>query len=219
MVKPNIITQLLGFFVLAIMLNQLAIKVLLGLLFLLIALLIWTKTWQFLRTIKRFKWFFIVMMLIFAFNTPGEHVSNWPFSIMSPTYEGLQAGAMQTMRIVCMLAALSLILSNNSKQQLISGFYFILSPLKYLGLAVERFAARLWLTLHYVELQNIEAKHTAGQHANKLSLMDRLKTMTELKNTNIETNFNTIEFSIPSFGWLDYVAIAVLIGISVKAFV
>jgi len=72
-----------------------------------------------------------------------------------------------------MLAALSLILATNTKQRLISGLYFLLSPLKVLGLDVERFAARLWLTLHYVETQQKTPKmphlfSRLGEHLNAI---------------------------------------------------
>lgn len=217
MFKLNIISQLLGFFMLAVMVNQWSLKLLLALLTILIVLLTLGRTWQILRTIKRFKWFFLVMFTIFAFNTPGEHWANWPFSV-SPTYEGVKAGATQTLRIICMLAALSMILANNTKQQLISGFYFILSPLKYLGLTVERFAARLWLTLHYVELNNDEVQRRAKNH--NTSLLSRLKTMTDLKvNHDVESDLSVIEFNIPQFRLLDYSVIALLSAAIIKVFV
>ncbi len=166
-----------------------------------LAIILLTKTHQFLRAIKRFKWFFLVMLVIFAFNTPGEHLAKWPFSI-SPTYEGIIAGFTQTLRIAVMLAGLSLILSMNTRQQLISGFYFIFSPLKYLGLEVERFAARLWLTLYYVELQRDK---NASQ-----DFFNRLKDMSNLK-SNQENDDVSITFKIPQFGLFDYIVITLLV--------
>lgn len=213
MIQLNIISQLLGFFMLAAMVNQLPVKPLLTLLAILMILLILSGTWQVLRTAQRFKWFFLVMLIIFALNTPGEHLSGWPFSV-SPTYEGIRAGATQTLRIICMLATLSMILANNTKQQLVSGFYFILFPLKYLGLAAERFAARLWLTLHYVE-----AQRETSQHYNK-NLMSRLKSMADLKtNHDIDADLNEITFNTPQFNLLDYAVIALLLAVVVRMFV
>lgn len=206
MFKINIITQLLSFFILAIIVNQLNLKVLSALLIILLIIITLTKTRQFLRAVKRFKWFFLVMMVIFAFNTPGEHLAQWPF-VISPTHEGIISGITQTLRIVVTLAALSLILASNTRQQLISGFYFIFSPLKYLGLEVERFAARLWLTLHYVELQR--DKNVSQD------FFSRLKEMTNLKadqdNDDVE-----VSFKIPQFNLLDYTAIALLILLTFK---
>lgn len=140
------------------------------------------------------------MMAIFAFNTPGEHIVAWPFTI-SPTYEGLIAGLMQTLRVCVMLAAISLIIAANTRQQLISGFYFIFLPFKYLGLEVERFAARLWLTLHYVELQR---NNNTSQ-----DFIGRLKEMTNLQSKPIDEDVS-IQFKMPQFGLIDYVVITLL---------
>jgi energy-coupling factor transporter transmembrane protein EcfT len=206
MLKINIITQLLGFFMLDLIVNLLNIKELLLILIILIAILSLNKNQQFLQSIKRFKWFILVMIVIFSFNTPGEHIREWPFSI-SPSYEGLSAGLTQTLRIVAMLAALALIMAINSRQDFISGFYFIFSPLKYLGLEVERFAARLWLTLHYVELQR-------DNNANQ-NLLNRLKEMANLQlNQNDESV--AIQFKMPQFGTIDYVAITLLLLVLLK---
>jgi len=208
MLKINIITQLLSFFVLAIIVNQLNLIALLAFFLVLVAILMLNKTQQFIHAVRKFKWLFLVMIGIFAFNTPGEHLVNWPFAI-SPTYEGIVAGFTQMLRIAIMLAALSLILAFNSRQQLISGFYFIFSPLKYLGLEVERFAARLWLTLHYVELQR---ETVAGQ-----DFFSRLKNMTALKHKQTYDDIS-INFIVPKFRRADYIVIALLWIIVVKVF-
>lgn len=204
MIRINIITQLLGFFILAAMVNYLKTYALLSLFAILFLFILFNNIAQFLRTIKRFKWFLIVMWIIFAFNTPGEHVNTWPFSI-SPTHEGIKAGFTQMLRIVVMLAALFLIMASNTKQQLISGFYFIFSPLKYLGLEVERFAARLWLTLHYVELQREEK--VSGHY------FDRLKKMTALKSNSVHDDVSIV-FQLPNFAVIDYVVIVLLVVFS-----
>jgi energy-coupling factor transporter transmembrane protein EcfT len=201
MFRINIITQLLSFFMLAVIVNQLNLKTLFIILCIFIAIIIFTKTRQFLRAIKRFKWFFLVMVVIFAFNTPGEHLVDWPFAI-SPTYEGMIAGITQTLRIIAMLATLSIILAVNTRQQLISGFYFIFSPLKYMGLEVERFAARLWLTLHYVELQR---DNRASQ-----VFFNRLKDMTNLKSGQTNDDVSIV-FKVPKFNLMDFVVITSLL--------
>lgn len=152
MLTLNTKTQLIAFFLFALIVNVLHLSILLFLMLILLALLVYLNNSHFFRLMRRLKWFYLVMLLIFIFNTPGEHVAHWPFSI-KPTYEGLHTGVEQVLRIAVMLAALSIVLTQNTKQQLISGLYFLMQPLSYLGLDVKRFAARLWLTLHYVELQ------------------------------------------------------------------
>jgi energy-coupling factor transport system permease protein len=206
MFNINIITQLLSFFVLAVIVNQLNLKVLILILAIFLTMLMFNQSHQFLRAIKRFKWLFLVMLVIFAFNTPGEHLPNWPFAI-SPTYEGIVSGFTQVIRIAVMLAALSLILACKTRQQLISGFYFMFSPLKYLGLEVERFAARLWLTLHYVELQR--------DQASSKDLLGRLSEMTNLQSNQTHEDVS-IELMLPKFGLADYLIISLLIFILAK---
>jgi len=139
------------------------------------------------------------MFVIFLFNTPGEHIKGWIFNL-SPTYEGLQAGLLQTFRIAALLAMLSVIMALNTKQQLISGFYYLASPFKYLGLEIERFAARLWLTLHYVESARPSSKDG--------SLLEQLKAFGHLDMVKYENV--TIQFEIPTFKIIDMAVIFAL---------
>ena len=168
--------------------------------------LVFVPNHQFYRLVKRLKWFYLVMFVIFALNTPGEHLNGWPLTL-SPTYEGLRAGLMQLLRISVMLAALSMLLASNSKQQLISGFYFLMSPLKWLGLDVERFAARLWLTLHYVELQQKAQQKTPKNPHIFTNLGQSLSAIFT------ETQFDdvTITLEAPVFTWMDYALIALIL--------
>ena len=203
MLKINIITQLLVFFILAVSINFITLNALFGLFMVLCVVLAFTKNNKFLRTTLRFKWFFLVMLLIFAFNTPGEYVQFWPFSI-SPSYEGIRAGYTQILRIMLMLAALSLILACNTRQNMISGFYFIFSPLKFFGeyfeLKVERFAVRLWLTLHYVELQS-ETKHSQDY-------MSQLKNMATLRAEQTSEDVS-VTLTVSKLNFADYTVLAI----------
>jgi energy-coupling factor transporter transmembrane protein EcfT len=200
MFKINIITQLLVFFILALSINLMTLNALVSLLIFVGVALALTQNNKFLHAILRFKWFFLVMLLIFSFNTPGEHISFWPFSI-SPSYEGVWAGLTQVLRVMLMLSALNLILACNTRQELISGFYFIFSPLKFFGLKVERFVASLWLTLHYVELQS--------ETNSKQDLMTQLKNMALCKPEQINQEIS-ITFKVPQFGNVDFLVIVLL---------
>jgi energy-coupling factor transporter transmembrane protein EcfT len=212
MLKINVITQLLWFFVLAFLVNYTHLPVLIYIAAMLALALNSIKNNQFYRSITRLKWFFLVLIIIFAFNTPGEHVLI-SSAIISPTYEGLITGSTQALRIMVMLATLSLILACNTRQQLISGFYYLFSPLKYLGLEVERFAARLWLTLHYVETQQTD---------NKQGFLESLKNMSPASISEDTHDDVDISFALPEFNLLDYASIALLaallIGLVVKAY-
>lgn len=158
---------------------------------------------------KRLKWFYLVMFLIFVFNTPGQHVASWPFAF-KPTYEGLNMGLMQVLRIALVLAVLSILLNQNTKQQFISGLYFLMKPLSCLGLDVQRFSARLWLTLHYVEL-----KQANGEEA---PLIKGLAARLEQAFVEDDQDDIVIEFVKPVFTWLDYCAISLMLFMLCIAF-
>lgn len=207
--KINIIAQLLTFFIFALALNLYTLKILCFAAILLFVALVYVKNHQFYRLVKRLKWFYLVMFIIFAFNTPGEHVENWIF-IITPTYEGVWEGLTQLLRITVMMEALSLILTINTKHQLISGFYFLLLPLKKLGLDIESFAARLWLTLHYVEVQKQMPKnmHFFNNLSQKLSAI-----FAETQHENV-----TIALEKPIFTRLDFALITLMLALVILAF-
>ena len=96
------------------------------------------------------RWLFLSILVIYAFGTPGELIPRFPVNF-APTFEGVQLGLLQIEKLLIALAALSILLASSSKEQLMLGLYMLLRPLKYLGLNIEKFAARLLLTLNYVE--------------------------------------------------------------------
>jgi len=112
--------------------------------------LAWRGASTFYVLMRRARWLLLSIILIYAYATPGEYLPGL-VEQLAPTYEGLQAGLMQMGRLAAMLAALSVLLASSSREDIMVGVYLLLQPLRPLGIAPERFAARLWLTLHYVE--------------------------------------------------------------------
>jgi len=113
----------------------------------------------FLNMLKRSRWLMLTLVLVFSFATPGEYLSVWP-EVFAPTYEGVRAGALQLIRLVIMLAGLTLLLGSTSREMLMGGIYTLLRPCSVLGVSAERFTARIWLTLDYVERDPVRN----GQH-------------------------------------------------------
>lgn len=105
---------------------------------------------KFMKILLRMRWLWMTILCIYAWSTPGELVSVFPVNL-APSYEGLLLGINQLARVLIALSALHLLLNAQDKQEMILGLYLWLLPFKYLGLNVTRFAARLMLTLHYVE--------------------------------------------------------------------
>ena len=194
-------TQLITFFIFALLINYWQLTTLLLLLPILFVLLIYVNNRHYFRLSFRLKWFYLVMFSIFAFNTPGEHVIISTI-VFKPTYEGLLMGLEQVLRIASLLALLSLILMQNSKQQLISGIYFLIQPLTYCGVDVQRFAARLWLTLHYVELQQPKA--------DRLLLTNSISQYLTQEATEVPDMDLAIALENPPQATMDYVVIVLM---------
>ena len=201
-------TQFIALIIFALSLNLWNLNSVLLIMFAFICLLYYQNNQHFLRLMKRLKWFYLVMFLIFLFNTPGEHMVSWEYSF-KPTYEGLQLGVKQILRIALMLAAISLILVRNTSQQLISGLYCLMKPLSCVGLDIKRFAVRLWLTLHYVELASA-AKPTATMS----SLGEQLEDV--FADEDAQHTEVTLERAVLT--WLDYLVIFMMLIILAIAF-
>lgn len=157
-----------------------------------------------LRTmLRRVRWLLLTLMLIFALTTPGEYVHGWPLAY-APTYEGLMTGTVQSARLLTMLTGLALLLGTTSREALMAGLYVLLLPLKALGVDTQRFTARLWLTLHYVET-------TPRQDARYRWQM--LQAWTQMENLPEEST-PAVRLHIPAPTWRDGVAVgALLIGL------
>lgn len=102
------------------------------------------------QLLRRTRWIFLTMWLIYAYSTPGNPVFETAHA-WSPTVEGLYDGWLQFSRLFCTLASLSLVLSGLTAPQLISALYSLCWPLQAFGTVRERLAVRLALTLHYAE--------------------------------------------------------------------
>lgn len=129
---------------------------------------------EWLKLIRRVRYILLFLLIVYAFNTPGEYLVGWDF-ILTPTYEGITAGIQQALRLALILAGLALLLVNTSREQFIAGLYYLMQSLRHVGLDPERFAVRLWLTLYYVEY---------GQQAGRQTLLHQLRNLEELVETD-----------------------------------
>lgn len=120
------------------------------------------KNNSFLVAARRMRWLFLSLLVIYAFGTPGELIPMFPVNF-APTFEGVQLGWIQIEKLLIALAALSLLLISTSREQMLLGLYMLLIPFKFIGLNVERFAARLMLTLDYVEELAVKNNYSFNQ--------------------------------------------------------
>jgi len=156
----------------------------------------------FLASMRRMRWFFFSIFLIYAFGTPGELLPQFPISI-APSFEGLQLGLLQISRLVIALAALSVLLATLAKTELMLALHMLLKPLGYLGLDVERFSVRLLLTLNYVD--EFASKAKSGFRFRHLNEIDR-----ELE---VMPTFDAVSLEQRSFSLADKVAVVLMLFI------
>ena len=129
--------------------------------------------------LRRTRWIMLSLLLIYAYATPGDAV--WAqLAEFSPTYDGLRDGLLQLFRLVCALAALAILLTLLTQQQLVSGLYALAYPLRYLGLSRERIAVRLALTLHYAESAMLDTS------VNWRNSIEQMLATAEIKQSSIE---------------------------------
>lgn len=166
-----------------------------------IALMLYYRTDNFLKLLRKMRWLLLFLLVIYAFNTPGEYLRGWPFDF-APTYEGLQAGLLQAGRISIMLAGVSILLTITSRDSLMAGFFLLLYPLKGIGLHPERLAVRLWLTLHYVE--------TVPPPRSVAAFLESLDKVDDLHVAN--SGPDEINFNLPPLTLRDAVAVLMLIA-------
>jgi energy-coupling factor transporter transmembrane protein EcfT len=143
------------------------------------------------RMLFRSRWLLLTLLLIFAFTTPGEYLEWWHFDI-APTHEGISLGMLQAGRLIVMLTGLSILLGTTQRDVLMAGIYPLLSPLRSIGLSPERFTARLWLTIHYVEQTPSVTKGTA------------LSGLEQFELTDLSAGAEHIHFSLPAFSRMDW---------------
>lgn len=165
--------------------------------------LLYYRVLLFGNIVRRSRWLLVSLFLIYAFTTPGEYLHDLPFEIL-PTYEGIASGLQQMARLTLMLAGLALLLTTTKREQLMAGAYFLLRPLRWLGLAPERFAARLWLTLHYVEQTPLPRRQALHQ------LLESFHTHAESAN-----GLEKITITLPNIRWIDALLLLGLLALGI----
>jgi len=113
---------------------------------------------KFIQLMRRTRWIMLSLLLIYAYSTPGQPLSDW-LGMFSPSREGLVDGLLQLTRLLAALASLAILLDQLQRQQLIVGLYALFAPLQWIGLSRERIAVRLALTLHYAEAAMLRDTH------------------------------------------------------------
>ncbi len=191
------------------MLNKLGSGALIATLCLMVLLATYWRANIWIKMLLRMRWLFLSMFLVYGLATPGEYVPWMPIDF-GFTYEGLSAGILQIMRLMLMLGGIALLLATTSQNKLIAGFYVLLKPLNLLKLKPERFAARLCLTLQYLEDGEMEKRKSGGE-----SIRSLLQSLHLSDVEKYETQIITLE--LPNFTIVDFVVFAgILIWVLIR---
>lgn len=110
----------------------------------------WRTAWRMLR---RMRWLFLSITVIYLWLTPGVPlIPGIPSSYAAwlPTVEGLWQGALRIMSLALMVTAASLLLSVTPRDEVLGALHWMMAPLGLLRFPHERFAVRAALSLEAV---------------------------------------------------------------------
>jgi hypothetical protein len=104
---------------------------------------------RFLKLLRRVRLLILVLFVVTLLMTPGAAlVPEWG---LYPTEEGLRLGVTQLLRLLGMLAAVTLLLDTTDERSLAAGSLALLRPLAGTRQWPERAVARLLLVFHYLD--------------------------------------------------------------------
>jgi len=114
------------------------------------------------RMLQRLRYFYLAILLVFGLTTPGTPVADIP-GLAWLTVTGLGAGAERVVGLTLIVAAVHWLLETTTRDELAGGLYWLLQPLAWIGISVERFVLRLVLTLERIEQMLDHARRARGQ--------------------------------------------------------
>lgn len=104
----------------------------------------------YLQQLKRLKWFFLSILLLYIWFTPGQVI--FPaMPILSPSSEGIKLGSERVIALMFIVFGLHVFIKTIAPDRLIEAILWCLQPLKWLGLPHESLAIRISLTLKVLD--------------------------------------------------------------------
>jgi energy-coupling factor transporter transmembrane protein EcfT len=121
--------------------------------------ILWRRDSNFLPMLRRARWLFLSLLLIYGLTTPGGGLLPWEAG-PNLSRQGLVLGIVQAWRIALMIGALALLLRCTAPAQLIAGLHALLYPLqRALRIDAGRIALRLFLTLQYASATRADMRN------------------------------------------------------------
>ncbi len=98
--------------------------------------------------LRRSRWLFVSILVFYLGFTPGEPILP-AVSFWSPSVVGVEQGTRRVLVLLVIITAVSLLLRYTPRPALLAGLYGLATPLRWVGVARDRLAVRLLLTLEY----------------------------------------------------------------------
>ena len=124
-----------------------------------------------LRIIKRMKWFFLSILIVYLWFTPGEPLMNIDLPGV-PTLEGVRTGLLRVMSLALIIFAVNYFVSAIARARLVEAIIWLLYPMKWIGIDNGTIALRIALALELIpRVQHIvlDVKQDYVQHATEAS--------------------------------------------------
>jgi len=108
-----------------------------------------------LRIVKRMKWFFLSILIVYLWFTPGSPL--WDTSLPGvPTLEGVRTGLLRITSLALIIFAVNYFVTAITRTKLIEAIIWLLYPIKWFGIDNRTIALRIALVLELIpKVQNI----------------------------------------------------------------
>jgi len=148
------------------------------------------------RIIKRMRWLFLSILIVYLWFTPGEPLLPIKSDFM-PTLQGLQTGLLRVFSLILIIVAVNYFISTIARHRLVQAIVWLLYPLNWIAIDTRQLALRIALTLeliprvqqmvldvkqHYVDakLNSDQVKHAALKKSLVLSRITMISHMLEM---------------------------------------
>lgn len=101
------------------------------------------------RIIKRMRWLFLSILVVYLWFTPGEPILPVESGLM-PTIEGLQTGLLRVLSLVLIIFAVNYFISTIARNRLVEAIVWLLYPLNWITIDTRQLALRIALTLELI---------------------------------------------------------------------
>ncbi len=99
---------------------------------------------------RRMRWFFLSIMILFFWFTPGQPLWLAGFSLdpaWLPTWQGVETGVMRAGSLALIILAVNLLLRTSTREELFAAIHWMARPLSRVGVSHERLAVRMILVM------------------------------------------------------------------------